>query len=314
MKKAIRYLTAMVAAAMAVAIAPTATAAPAATAPATPCTPGKLTYGDCDQTIVWAGKSRLIHVHVPANYLRQKDRVPLLLDLHGFTSTGLEERDGLADVAPVGSDQLRKSNELGFIAVFAEGLDKSWNAYGCCGNSWATKVDDVGFLREVIRTMKAASSKIDPNRVYVTGLSNGGGMAHRMACEAADVVRAVASVSFPLNQPYLSQSLTCNPAKKISETEFRGTNDETVFYYGPIFQPATWSQDTWRAIDGCNASLSLTQIKPNIRDVTYTQCLNGTRVGLVTIVGGTHVLYKNKEDFKIADYIWDHVFNQEAGQ
>lgn len=188
--------------------------------------------------------------------------------------------------------------------MFPDGIDKSWNGYACCGTAQNQNVDDVGFLREVIREMKTWGP-IDARRVYVTGLSNGGSMTHRMACEAADVVRAVAPVSFPLNKPEL-----CHPSRAISETEFRGTSDWVVPYGGwGIDQPATQSQVSWRKIDGCNDTHSMTDITAKATDVTYAQCSGGTRVGFIAIMGGQHQLYQNSE-MNIAEYIWTHVFNQ----
>ncbi len=72
-------------------------------------------------------------------------------------------------------------------------------------------------------------ANIDATRIFVTGISNGGSMTMRMACEAADLVRAAASVSFPLNTDQ------CSPAKPIGVTEIAGTADTTVPYDGGDF-------------------------------------------------------------------------------
>jgi polyhydroxybutyrate depolymerase len=258
-------------------------------------------------------------VHVPASYTGQT-AVPLLLDIHGFTSYAADERKY--------SGQLQQSDQRGFIAVWPDGIGLSWNAYGCCAGANAANIDDIGFLRQVIVAMKGRAN-IDADRVFVTGISNGGGMAQRMACEAADLVRAAASVSFPLN------TSNCHPARPIGLTEIAATADATIGYYGstpplaglpndlagiPLgVQGARESFAAWQAISGCTSDLAATQINDQVRSEVYINCLGGVREGLVTVTGGKHVLYANYvglgydgsyvPPIDVAPYIWDNVFN-----
>lgn len=57
-----------------------------------------------------------------------------------------------------------------------------------------TNTDDVAFLNEVIADVERRGP-IDSRRVYLTGFSNGAGMAFRFAAERADVVAAIAPVA-----------------------------------------------------------------------------------------------------------------------
>jgi len=291
----------------------------AAPAQAAPCASNCLAPGDYTLVTVSGLLPRYYLVHVPASYTGQS-AVPLLLDIHGFTSYAADERKY--------SGQLQQSDQRGFIAVWPDGIGLSWNAYGCCAAANATNIDDVGFLRQVIVAMKGRAN-IDENRVFVTGISNGGGMAQRMACEAADLVRAAASVSFPLN------TNSCHPAKPIGLTEIAATGDTTIAYAGstpPVtglpndlagvplgVQGALQSLAEWKTIAGCTSDLATTQINDQVGSQVYTNCTGGVREGLVTVTGGKHVLYANYvglgydgtyvPPIDVAPYIWDNVFN-----
>ncbi len=288
-------------------------------AEAAPCAVNCLRPGDYTVATVSGGLIRSYLIHVPANYTGDR-AVPLLLDLHGFSSYAADERKY--------SGQLQQSDRRGFIAVWPDGVALSWNAYGCCFLGDALRVDDVSFLRSVIVAMKGRAN-VDSDRVFLTGISNGGGMAQRMACEAADLVRAVASVSFPLNTD------RCTPAKPIGLTEIAATGDGTISYYGnppsipglpddllgiPLgVQGARESLAEWKLIDGCSDDLNRTQLLPDVRVEEYRTCNSGVRTGLVTIDGGKHVLYNNyvglgytgdyAPPIDVAPYIWDNVFN-----
>lgn len=293
-------------------------AALAQAASAAPCARDCLIAGDYTIISSDSGTPRTYLVHVPATY--RGEAVPLLLDLHGFSSNAADERTY--------SGQLQQSDKRGFIAVWPQGVALSWNAYGCCAVADVARVDDVAFLRSVIAAVERRAN-IDADRVFVTGISNGGGMAQRMACEAADVVRAVAAVSFPLN------SDQCRPVRPIGVTEIAGTADKTIAYDGsqsptpllpndvagvPIgVQGARQSLAAWKIINGCSDALTRIQLPADSRVEEYRSCAGGVRTGLVTIANGPHVLYSGYvglgytgqyiAPIDVADYIWTNVFN-----
>ena len=73
--------------------------------------------------------------------------------------------------------------------------DNAWNAGYCCDGAEKDKIDDVQFARDMIKWLEA-NTCVDPKRIYASGGSNGGGMSYRLACDAADVIAAVAPVDF----------------------------------------------------------------------------------------------------------------------
>jgi len=294
-----------------------AVASAGAPAQAAPCASNCLAPGDYHLSMFSGGILRTYLVHVPASYDGTQP-VPLLVDLHGFSSNADEERRV--------SGHLAQSDRRGFIAVWPQGVAASWNGYGCCFVSNLLMVDDVTFLRSLIGGMKARAH-IDASRVFVTGISNGGSMAQRMACEAADIVRAAASVSFPLN------SDQCHPSQPIGVTEIAGTADTTIPYDGgegiPPLPPTTLgipfgvqgarqSLAAWKRINGCSDALTRVQLPEGSRSETYEHCTGGVKAGLVTIADGKHVLYNgytglgydgNNAPIDVSDYIWEHVFD-----
>jgi hypothetical protein len=103
--------------------------------------------------------------------------VPFVLDFHGLGGSGMQQQSssGFQAVA----------DREGFLIAFPDGIDNAWNIGPCCTNS--RDVDDVGFAKAMIAAISAAGC-VDPQRVYATGFSMGGGMSQYLACHAADVV------------------------------------------------------------------------------------------------------------------------------
>src|SRR6185503_15380828 len=103
----------------------------------------------------------------------------------------------------------------------------SWNAGDfCCGNAQSQGLDDVGLAKAIVAEVSSKAC-IDPKRVYATGLSNGGAMSHRLACEAADVFAATAPVSYPLDFTPFDK---CQPSRPIAVIHQHALGDAVVPY------------------------------------------------------------------------------------
>lgn len=255
-----------------------------------------LAAGDTIMTLSHGGVERRFFVHAPASYDGTK-LVPLVLDIHGLA--------GSPDYQKSTSGWLQKSDQEGFLLVHPEGLNSSWNAGAlCCGQSLTDNVDDEGFLLAMVAKLKDETC-VDPKRVYATGLSNGGAMAHLLACRAADVFAAVAPVS-------MSNSTTpCEPARGISVTMFRASADELVPYDTPDskFLSAPADFDAWKELNACDGSADTSRDKCE----TYSGCKDGAEVTLCTIPTssadspwGGHLLYAPaiREGVSIPDFVW----------
>ena len=163
-----------------------------------------------------------VSVLVPDNY-RSGTAVPLVLSLHGFGGTG----DSYVQYWV----KNKQVDAKGFIVVAPTGRINSkgrsfWNATDACCDKDKSGSDDATYLRKLIETVEATYS-IDPNSIHVTGYSNGGFMAHRMACEHGDKIASIASVAGAA----FSQKPSCTD-KPVHILHIHGTADEVIRYKG----------------------------------------------------------------------------------
>jgi polyhydroxybutyrate depolymerase len=181
--------------------------------------------GDYRFSFVHDGITREYLVHVPKNYHGRP--TPMLVALHG----GGGDADFQADDSKY--KLISKSEQVGFIAVFPNGYSRfpsgilaTWNAGTCCGKAAENKIDDVGFIREVIHRVQRQAS-IDPKRIFATGMSNGAMMSWRLACEAPEI-RAIAPVEGTDN------TTVCKPQHAVPVIEFHAADDPNVPFNGGV--------------------------------------------------------------------------------
>lgn len=171
------------------------------------------------------GRRREYVVHVPASW-RSGVPTPVVLALHGgggdMDHMHEDERYGLQTA----------SEKAGFLAVFPNGISPlrsgllaSWNAGRCCGRARDERVDDVGFLSEVIRRVVTQASG-DRTRVFAIGMSNGALMAYRLACDASFLLRGIMAVAGTDN------TTSCTPASPVPVLHVHARNDDHVLFMG----------------------------------------------------------------------------------
>jgi polyhydroxybutyrate depolymerase len=268
-----------------------------ASVPAAPCPDSTYVPGDNPGTLSQGDVMRRYNVYVP-DTLKPGVRVPLVLDFHGNGSSGAQEQGG--------SGWQEKADKEGFIAVFPQGVGNGWNVGNCCGQALSENIDDVGFARSMVEAVSQAAC-IDPKRVYATGISNGAGLSHRLACEAADVFAAIAAASADLvTDP-------CTPSRPISELSVRGESDTLVAYEGGNTGSTGWyspgakgTLELWKNIDGCSG----TPTSALEYCETYTECGAGVEVTLCSLPGVGHILYDNALDFDVPEVAWDMFVRQ----
>ena len=230
------------------------------------------------------GKKRTFIMHVPDAYKGDKP-VPLVVDYHPIGGSG----DGQYS----GTTYKSQTDPEGVISLYPDGTAKGgggmmgnmpgWNVGPCCSND-----DDVKFSRAMIDAVKEIAC-IDPQRIYATGFSMGGGMSNHVACFMSDVYAAVAPAGMDLNK---TNSAQCNPERPISVINFRGTNDGTCRYEGGDsgfndglnFLGAKGTFEFWKEKNGCTGSAT----KNASGCDEYSNCKDGVKVVLCTKQGGGH--------------------------
>lgn len=233
---------------------------------------GGFAPGNAFGSLVSRGVLRWYMVYVPAGYTPGVP-TPLVIDYHGAYSTPQWEA--------ISSQMSAKADEAGFIVVYPEafGVSRNWffwaNAQG---------PDDVAFTRDLIAELSGWLS-IDPARIYATGLSNGGGMANRVACELADVIAAFAQVAgtYPLPEG-------CAPSRPVPAMTFHGTADDVLPYYGvqgSLLAAPDWAAN-WAQRNGCAATPAVTFEEGVVTGQTWSDCLDRADVILYTIEGFGH--------------------------
>ena len=232
------------------------------------------------------GRARTYLAHAPPA-TREHTLLPVVIVLHGH--------GGTASKAMRISGMNRKADAEGFLAVYPNGSSwagmpwRSWNAGSCCGYAESKGIDDVAFLRALIADLRQAFP-VDPARIYVTGMSNGGMMAYRAACELSDLVAAIAPVAGALSAP------SCAPAHPVSVLIIHGTNDQYVPYEGGrssvthdtrVDPPVMETAEFWARQNCCAGSLQQ-HVRGRIAHAWFPDCAQGAAVEVYTVQTGGH--------------------------
>jgi polyhydroxybutyrate depolymerase len=245
-------------------------------------------------------------LHVPPSIAQS---AALVIVLHGG--------GGSAQSAIAQSGFDAEADKRGFIVAYPEGTDRArpllnalgkpgfrtWNAGACCGIAVERGMDDVGFIRAMVAEI-AAAIPLDPRRIYATGLSNGGMMAYRLACEASDLVAAIGAVSAVI------VVAPCEPRFPVSVLHIHGTADQNVPIAGGVgpksitqypYPPVERSIAFWAAWDDCGKDPIVSTPAPNVTLHSYPLCTFGIAVDYYVIEGGTHAWPGGKRLAKFLD-------------
>lgn len=234
-------------------------------------------------SITHAGIQRDYILYVPEMYT-PGEAVPLILNFHGYTSNAFEQLN-YGDFRPI-------ADTAGFIVVHPMGtVDLLGNTHFNVG--WGTSsVDDLGFTAALIDSLSAEYS-INQDRIYSTGMSNGGFMSYHLACELSDRIAAIASVTGTMN---VNQPATCSPGHPMPVMEIHGTADGTVPYNGNIlFGTTPAAVAYWVNYNNCEPTPSITAIPDTdggdgctAEHQVYTGGNNGSTVEHFKIINGEH--------------------------
>lgn len=257
-------------------------------------------------------------LYLPVNYAPNPARpLPLLIVLHG----GGGDAHGTIRLTQEGFHRL--ADEHRFIVVYPNGIGRQWND-GRFQMRRGRSIDDVGFMRELIDSL-APVYAIDRQHVFITGMSNGGHMAYRLACDLPDRIAGIAAVA-----ALMPVELT--PSRPVPVLTIAGTEDPLVPYKGGAVQvgmlqrgqvhSAMETLRIWAEANRCGGEPStelLDDMDPrdriSVQRTTYRDC--AAPVVLYTIIGGGHtwpggkqylgepIIGKTSRDIDANKVIWE---------
>ena len=241
---------------------------------------------------------RQFYIYLGSSYVSNS---PVLFSLHGYTSRGLWNMNytGFQSIA----------DQNGFLVIYPQGTllpltgQTHWNVGG-----WTTgsTTDDVGFINEVIEFLDDEYS-IDKSRIYSTGMSNGGYMSYKLACDLSSKIAAIVSVTGSMTPETLDG---CSPTHATSIAQIHGLQDSVVNYYGSLWsEPIEEVIDYWSNFNNCSETPETIEITGSngggIHDI-YSNCDNQTNVELflMTNMGHDWPNFDN-HDLQASTTVWD---------
>ncbi len=188
--------------------------------------------------------------HIPSTYDGSR-ALPLVVLLHGYGASGALQ------AAYLGLTGLSESRS--FLLAYPDGTlnaqsQRFWNATDACCDFARQGIDDVAYVSAIIDDM-SARYRVDPRRIFIVGHSNGGFMAHRMACERADRIAAVVSLAGAQS----TDASRCTPSEAVSVLQIHGLTDPTIRYEGgsiagtgaTTYPSARATVATWARLNRC---------------------------------------------------------------
>ncbi len=261
------------------------------------------------------GEIRNYWTYIPSG-MDQSKPAPLLFVLHGSAGSG----EDMMAVTQRGFEQLADKEK--FVVIYPDALERRWNEQG-------GTVNDAGFLLTIVDQL-AAAHIIDRRQVYVVGISNGGMMAQRMACEYSDRVAGIATIAGSLPEKLAS---TCKPSNAVSVMIIHGTEDPIVPWnggavagfeeFGKVLSVRA-TVEFWSKNSRCSGKTVVVQ-QPDldrqdgtqVRQEAFLHCSDKKEVLLVEVQGGGHTwpggyqylperfIGKTSRDIDASRLIWD---------
>ena len=230
--------------------------------------------------------NRTYQMFVPA----RNGRLPLVIALHGGGGNGaqLAKSAGLIDEAA----------KEGFVLALPEGSSRfgkleTWNAGGCCAYAMREKIDDIGFIRALIDELER-TQPVDPKRIYVVGMSNGGMMAERVAIELGDRIAGAAVFVGALfgnePRPVAAVPMLIVNAEKDEQVPIAGGTSTTGIVrrsQGMPYKPSRYAATFWATANRCTTNPTKAETADYVRE-RWTGCASGADVDFYIVKGAEH--------------------------
>lgn len=251
-----------------------------------------LNAGQQQLSLEHAGHPRSYRVFVPED-IDLRGPPALLLVLHGLRGNGQR-------IATLSGFDERASRD-GFIVVYPDSLASRWNyLHGIPGAFDGP--DDPGFLL-ALTDLLTRTYDIDPGRRYVAGISNGGFMAQRLACETGSRYAGFAAVAA---SAYAALPSSCSRESPVDALYLHGTEDQLVPWQGRQLQDKSGNRQQvtmsiaeslkyWATHNRCAAPVEVREVPPSgrssgtsVRVYSSAGCAANSAVSLYAVIGGGH--------------------------
>ncbi|MDB2503008.1 hypothetical protein N9X43_00040 [Gammaproteobacteria bacterium] len=236
----------------------------------------------------------------------------VLFNLHGYGSNALEQMNY------TNFNNLVNTEENNFILIHPQGaplntvLTSSSSHWNSGGWTIGSTVDDVDFIDTIIKLV-SQKYNLNQDRIYSTGMSNGGFMSYHLACNLSSKIAAVASVTGSMSKETYED---CNPAHPTSILQVHGTIDATVPFDGNSalgMRSINDVMDYWKLYNACDVDptsiiTDYFDIEIAVQHDTYSNCLNDVNVELYKIEGMGHTWpYKGRYGISATEIIWEFI-------
>lgn len=236
-------------------------------------------------TIVFAGETREYLLHVPGSY-DPAEPTPLVISLHAGATWPAHQKNL--------SRWNRMADENGLIVVYPSGTPQLFGIIRIWQPTAEGVMKDVEFISALIDTLGAAYN-IDPQRIYVDGMSMGGGLVFALSCTLSDRIAAVGMVAAAQSLP----SGWCTDTRPMPMVAFHGDADAIVPYDGgplgdpfnpvkPVYPAVRGWVASWAQRNRCAAAPVESMDAPDVVRSEYPDCAEAAAVVLYTLVGGGH--------------------------
>lgn len=236
----------------------------------------------------------------------------VLFNLHGYGSDAIEQMNY------TNFNNLANTKENNFILIYPQGaplntaLTSSSSHWNSGGWTIGSTVDDVDFIDTII-ALVSQKYDLNQNRIYSTGMSNGGFMSYHLACNLSSKIAAVASVTGSMSSETYE---SCNPDHPTSILQVHGSIDVTVPFQGNSalgMRSVNDVMDYWKLYNACDVDptsiiIDYFDIEIAVQHDTYSNCLNDVHVELYKIEGMGHTWpYKGRYGISATEIIWEFI-------
>jgi polyhydroxybutyrate depolymerase len=269
------------------------------------------------ETLTVDGNARKYMLYLPATW-NNTPKLSLLFVMHG----GGGSPDAMLKLADFRTIADREK----IILIYPEGIETNWND-GRPTNANKIGINDVKFVTDMIKTISAKYA-VDSKSIFATGMSNGGFMSSRLACELSDKFAAIAVVAASMEKNTIMPA--CNPANPVSVMYIHGTADSFVPFAGGtmtkgdggVVASHTEVISKWVTINKCKTTPTTKDLPDiandgtTIKETLYTGGTQNSEVVSYIVQNGGHtwpqgaqyllelIIGKTSQDMNANETIW----------